>query len=317
MQGDWNDPSNGGDNGGGGDPGGGTAGGPADPWSADERSQAESYFTNFFKGHADHFGANTPYVLNGALDSYQSLRRMGKSHQDALSGVMSQFGWDKYGSVAAPPPSNGGGGSGGAGGGLLDPFGESFQPPTNPFPGATGNGVPDLPQFHPPDYVKPPPFSYDAYKLPTLQEAQNEPGYQFASQQGEQALQQAAAAKHTLNSGGTLKDILSWGNKFAEQNYGNVANRSLQDYTTNYTNAAQTYGMNVASQYNQPYQFAYQAALDQFAPQMTGYATNAAANQRGNELNYSNLWNQYLQRYAQYRNQKLDNSSILQNYFGS
>ena len=56
-----------------------------------------------------------------------------------------------------------------------------------------------------------------------------------------------------LNSGGTLKDILNYGQNAATQNYQNVVNQDLQAYDTNYQ-----------TQYVDPYNFAYSRAKDLF-----------------------------------------------------
>lgn len=210
--------------------------------------------------------------------------------------------------VAPTPPAGGtGGGGGGAsstgGGGslssLIAPFtGTYTQPGFAPLP--------STPSFTPPSYTAPPPFSYQPFTPPSPQEAINDPGYQFRLGQGEQALQQSAAATGTLNTGGTLKDILGYGQNYASNEYQNVWNRDLSAYQTNYNTAANNYATNYKSQYTDPYAFAYQNATSAFAPQMTGYQTQAANIQHQNDINQSTAWNQYLQNYNVFRNQQLD-----------
>lgn len=125
----------------------------------------------------------------------------------------------------------------------------------------------------------PPGFSLPGYKTPDPFVAPNgddvlkDKGYLFRLGQGEQTVENSASAKGLLNSGGTLKDILNYGQNAASQEYQNV-----------YTRALGTYQTNVQSQNLDPYKFAYQQGLDT------------------NNLN----WNQYLQKYAQFRNQQLD-----------
>jgi hypothetical protein len=70
-----------------------------------------------------------------------------------------------------------------------------------------------------------------------MQDALNEPGYQFRLQGGSDALERSAAARGTLRTGGTLKDVLEYGQNFATQEYGNVFNRALQGYDRNYRGA--------------------------------------------------------------------------------
>lgn len=131
-----------------------------------------------------------------------------------------------------PPPPTEGGNDGGGGGGGYDSSGFIWPQFT-------------APRFDPGDpFVAPPPFSYDPFKAPTLAEAQNEPGYAFARDEGIGALEASKAAQGILRTGGTLKDILKWGNRFAEQNYSNVYNRSANTYDRNRNNAADNYRTN-------------------------------------------------------------------------
>ncbi len=129
---------------------------------------------------------------------------------------------------------SGGGGTYGQGGGSSFAF-PSFTPPVY---------SPSQGPFQPGQFKAPPAFSYADFKAPTLEEAQNQPGYQFALDQGRKALENSAAARGVLRTGGTLKDLFSWGDKFGEQNYGNVFNQDLTGYQTNRANAADNYRTN-------------------------------------------------------------------------
>jgi len=75
------------------------------------------------------------------------------------------------------------------------------------------------------------------YRPPTPEEALQDPGYQFRLGQGQKALESSAAARGVLRTGGTLKDILQYGQDFGQQEYGNVFNRSLQAYDRQYQGA--------------------------------------------------------------------------------
>jgi hypothetical protein len=104
------------------------------------------------------------------------------------------------------------------------------------------------PTYHfqpPPDFVPP------QFGVPTLQDAQNEPGYQFRLQAGQSALDNSAAAKGTLRTGGSLKDLVEYGQNFGAQEYQNVFNRALQGYNTNYTAAKDAYAPRFAQYQNQ------------------------------------------------------------------
>ena len=54
------------------------------------------------------------------------------------------------------------------------------------------------------------------------------PDYQFALQQGTQALNNSSAAKGMLQSGNYLKDLTSFGQGLATQNFGNYVNQLMQ-----------------------------------------------------------------------------------------
>lgn len=56
----------------------------------------------------------------------------------------------------------------------------------------------------------------------------NSPDYEFARQEGEKAVQQSAAAKGGLLTGGTEKDLTTFGQGLASQQFGNYFNRLLQ-----------------------------------------------------------------------------------------
>ena len=129
--------------------------------------------------------------------------------------------------VIANPGQYGLGGGGGASGGTFD------------------LNSPLLKQF---DVAAPTIPQYAAFHAPTWQEAYNDPGYQFALQQGQKALQGSAAARGMLNTSGTLKSLSNYNQQAAAQQYGNVYNRALQDYNVNYqTQAVNPY----AAQYQQ------------------------------------------------------------------
>lgn len=84
------------------------------------------------------------------------------------------------------------------------------------------------------------------FQAPTLDQAKQNPGYQFALQQGEGALQNSAAAHGNLLSGNTLTALTNYGQQMGEQNYNDVYNRQFQNYLDQknsfYTNQNNTYG---------------------------------------------------------------------------
>ena len=83
------------------------------------------------------------------------------------------------------------------------------------------------------------------FNAPTAATEQNDPGYQFRLQQGQQALDNSAAAKGSLLSGNTLEAQQQYGQNYASNEYNNVYNRALGQYQQNYgifeNNQANTY----------------------------------------------------------------------------
>ncbi len=225
------------------------------------------------------------YVIPAPPPGYSRNPDNGQLTADAGTAVPTQGqlpnGSVAYPAATAPPPTTdqtgltGGGGAGsygqgGAGGGF------SGFPTFNPSIYQAG------PQFSPGQYTPPAPFSYGDFsygdfKAPTLAEAQNQPGYQFALQQGQKALENSAAARGVLRTGGTLKDLFSWGDKFGEQNYGNVFNQDLQGYSTNRANAFDTYNTNrnnAASNYAENYGISKNAFDTNYGVQKDAWSMN-------------------------------------------
>lgn len=173
----------------------------------------------------------------------------------------------------APPPGGGTGGGPPSTGSLYGPFGPftgSYQPlqgtPTS------WTGIPAPPQWK----------DIPTFSAPTMEQVQQDPGYQFGLQQGEQALTQQKAQEGLLSGGGTLKDILAWGQNYATQRYNDVYNRQLQTYNTN-----------TQDQYILPYQNA-----------LAAWQTLVPADQRQNEFLTNSAYQQWLQQYNMYNNNR-------------
>lgn len=137
----------------------------------------------------------------------------------------------------------------GTGGSLTDPFGGQFAAPK---PGQ----LPDMPQFH----------------MPTLEDMLTDPGYKFRLGQGTQAMEQSAAARGTLNTGGTLRDLVDYGQSAASQEFGNVWNRNLDAYDRSYR----------------------------------GWQTLFGHGEHQNDLDYSRAYDKWIQDYNHYRNWQND-----------
>lgn len=89
------------------------------------------------------------------------------------------------------------------------------------------------------------PFS-EKFSAPTNVTEQNDPGYQFRLNQGMQALQNSAAAKGGLFSGGTAKALNDYAQGSASNEYSNVYNRALNEYLNRYN----IFNSNQTNQFN-------------------------------------------------------------------
>ena len=133
-----------------------------------------------------------------------------------------------------------------------------------PDVGDLGGGVAQLAGA--PGLREPGQFSYQPYQLPsqfaygearpefvapTAESLTQDPGYQARLAQGQQTLEQSAAARGTLRGGATLKALQDYGQQMASQEYQNAYARALQEYQnrvaaqqTGYQQAIGTYGLN-------------------------------------------------------------------------
>ena len=81
------------------------------------------------------------------------------------------------------------------------------------------------------------PSSYYGYKFqdfdPNSINVEQDPGYQFRLQQGQQSVQNSQAARGLQGSGGALKELMNYGQGLASQEYGNAYNRGYQNWQGN------------------------------------------------------------------------------------
>lgn len=158
--------------------------------------------------------------------------------------------------VPDPPPAPGGGGQ--------------FKTPDVPGkPGGGGVGPMARPGFN---FGPTPEFTYNEFTPPSFDEAFNEPGFQFRLRSGSDALERSAAARGVLRTGGTLKDILEYGQNFGAAEYQNAFNRALSTYDRYYQGRKDQYAPRL-SRWQLMSQAEIQAALAQYnreTAQMTG-----------------------------------------------
>lgn len=130
----------------------------------------------------------------------------------------------------------GGSDSGGSGTGI-DP--SYLAPYTGTFnPGQDAN-LPQLPQ-------RPNDFTYQGFNAPTGESILQDPSFQFRRDQGRDTIENSAAARGVLNSGGTLQNVLDYGQNFASQEYGNIWNRDFANWNQNYSHALDAWNANNA-----------------------------------------------------------------------
>jgi hypothetical protein len=116
------------------------------------------------------------------------------------------------------------------------------------------------------------------FSAPTLADAQNNPGYQFALQSGTTALDKSASATGNLLSGSEGTALQQYGQQLGTQNYQQVYNNALQNYMSNYqtllggTNVGQT-------------AVSEQGQLGQAGAQNTANIDLTAADQQAKQLN--------------------------------
>ena len=72
------------------------------------------------------------------------------------------------------------------------------------------------------------------FAAPTPESVLSDPSYQFRLQQGTKALEGSAWARGVGRTGGTLKDLMGYGQGLASEEYGNAYNRALQEWQTRY-----------------------------------------------------------------------------------
>lgn len=112
---------------------------------------------------------------------------------------------------------------------------------------------------------------------PTDVTEQNDPGFQFRLQQGQQALENSAAARGGLLSGGTAKALEQYAQDYASNEYQNVYNRSLTDYQQAYN----IFNQNQANIFNR---YADLAGIGQTSAQQLSNAGLATGSNVGNTL---------------------------------
>lgn len=117
----------------------------------------------------------------------------------------------------------------------------------------------------------------EKFNAPTMQDAQNDPGYKFGLDQGTGILQNSAAARGKLFSGSTQEALSKFANDYASTKYTDVYNRAVQQYD-------QKYNIFENNQTNSFNRLAALAGVGQQAATTLGSEGSAAANNVSNTL---------------------------------
>ncbi len=192
--------------------------------------------------------------------------------------------WGLTQPINAPfAPSSGGPGPGGL---------PSYQPPVR-----TPLGALNYPAFNAPQFAAPSPFAFDQFayedfKAPTIAEAQAEPGFEYALNQGLKAYENSRAYLGTYKSGSTIKGLNDYARNMASQNYNQVFERQGQTYDRNRANAFGTYQANRGNAAD-AYATNYGISRDVFDRNYQGAKDTYAGRAREAELNFAREWDQY------------------------
>jgi hypothetical protein len=141
-------------------------------------------------------------------------------------------------------------------------------------------------------YRAPVPFG-----MPTATDMAADPGYQFRLQQGQEALERSGAARGVTRTGGTLKDIVDYGQRAASQEYGNVYNRMAGQYGMNEALRGQAFDRDEANRLS-----AYQTTE---GGRLGAYQTMAGQRQQ----DFQNRYQNWMGSYNQWRQQGQDRFS--------
>lgn len=79
-----------------------------------------------------------------------------------------------------------------------------------------------------------PGFQYTPFNPPLPGDTTTDPSYQFRLDEGRKALEASASARGVLNTGGTLQDVLEYGQDMASEEYQNIFNRALATWGAQY-----------------------------------------------------------------------------------
>ena len=216
--------------------------------AADLNYQASQNALGFQEGQFNtEQGELAPYLQSGTagLSNLDYLLGVGQPSSTTptgtpgATGAPSANGASPTGTMAAPAQTNASPGSSG-----MTPVASGTPGNLTPVPGSAPPGASGI--NPPPNLTSTPntslggagsllaPYPGGQFTAPTAAQAEQTPGYQFQLQQGDQAVQQSAAARGNLLTGGTAEALDNYGQGLAASNYQNVYNNAYNTYASNY-----------------------------------------------------------------------------------
>jgi hypothetical protein len=194
-------------------------------------------------------GTTVDGYVNPATGAFQT----GTPTTNATTGIVGPPAWTNEDPVnpTAPPPTA-----------PPPPIGGGAPAPTPTAPPTVG--IAPSPSVTPAQPAPTPAFHYDDFTAPDPNDLSSDPAFQFENAEGMRAIGARNAALGTLNTGGTLRDFVTFGQNLAHTRYGDLFDRRLRTYGVNRGNAVENYNTNYGTQYRDPWSESMQRAeLDQ------------------------------------------------------
>lgn len=120
-----------------------------------------------------------------------------------------------------------------------------------------------------------------AFQAPTMDEVTADPSFQFRLKEGQNALERSASSRGSLLTGGTLKDLLNYGQDAASQEWDKVYGRKFNEWSTNEGTAERAFGLNA------------DAANANNTTALNAYNTNAQTGLGAYTANLNNAFNSW------------------------
>ncbi|MCX6552701.1 MAG: hypothetical protein NTY02_17140 [Acidobacteria bacterium] len=163
----------------------------------------------------------------------------------------------------------------------------------------------------PTPYVAPQLTAPTPYTALTAEELARDPSYQWRFDQGRKAVEGGQAAKGITRTGGALVDLTNYGQNAASQEYAAADARKRADYGLNWDVATGAFDRNTAASADardfnwnattgvydrnvdaakSQYDAAFQGSQAEYAPNLLGWQTKTANDQRNAELAFDRDW---------------------------